>query len=208
MNTTPFLALTLAACGHTQAQQTDLATPTDNTNADLTQADDPAHDEDLSADDVEPKLPNPDYQSTDYPSQEQLEALAEAESSVAEDLERLRELDAFDVGQVIVDQSTSGHCYGMCEGEVLSFLDQAGRLADLADEADGAMKADAAPSDVTDELASLAELEIVDIGDLIVEGVSNNPYTSPDPEAEAAAEEANALRRARVAQLADAAAEL
>jgi hypothetical protein len=140
----------------------------------------------------------------------------QAAAHVDENLARLRALDVFTVGQLIVDHPAgAGVCYGPCpgaEGAIAAAKTQSAmRLARLADAAEKAVAsplpdACAQPS-VDANLAALSALHVVGVSGLIVAKPANNPtcYNLPCPADEAAAKATTCARAGKLAAIAAAA---
>ena len=199
----PLLAIAMMACVPGIESIDDPSTNLDRPSG-PDPIDDPTEDPQASED--------PEFEIGEYPSEEQRIEYDRVRLEVDADLATLRNLDAFEIHGMITPQTAStGFCYGPCADEVAAYIDQAARLADLADDAvETADSANDPVGDVTEHLDALAGLEIVYVGDLIVDEAVPSPYcyNLVCPGDQAAVDETNAERRARVAKLAELAADL
>ena len=139
-----------------------------------------------------------------------------AAAHVDENLARLRALDVFTVGRLIVEVSAAASsCSGPCPGAEAAVnraqLRSAVRLAQLADTAERAAASplpDACAQPAVDaNLATLAALRIVRVSGLVVTPPANNPQCNdtPCPTDVAAAAAATCARAGRLAAIAAAA---
>jgi len=143
---------------------------------------------------------------------DRLLAYANAQQTVAADLAALQDLELFEVSAMIqTNPNTPNNCYGPCEGEeaaIDAFLDQADRLHALAQHA-------ATPNDdyvcyqtgmdvVEGSLDELQALEIVDIGEMLLDEPTASPncYNLPCAADVQAADEANEARAQQIWRLA------
>ncbi len=117
-------------------------------------------------------------------------AASHAAGHVDENLARLRALDVFTVGQLVVDvPAGSGFCYGPCPGAEAAIAaaktksaTRLARLAAAAEKAAASPLPDACAQPVIDRnLAALAALRIVRVSGLIVTQPSNNPQCNDTP---------------------------
>lgn len=137
---------------------------------------------------------------------------AEALARVDENLERLRALDVFEVGQLIVDMPAEAfNCYGPCPGSealILAAQEEAAlRLDELVPAAEAAI---GTPSSylctelIDENLEALRALEIVEVTGMIQAVPENNPqcYNLPCQEDIDAAAAENDLRAAKLDSIA------
>jgi hypothetical protein len=138
--------------------------------------------------------------------------LTEAPGSVDANLARLRDLEVFGVGELLVKlPEDSGNCYGPCrvpEAVVAKAKqDAAMRLDKLADLAESAVKTpvpeSCADATIDQNLSALAALQIVDVKGLIQEEpkASVNCYGQPCPQDVAAAKATKCERAGKLASI-------
>ncbi len=132
-----------------------------------------------------------------------------------QDLERLRALQVFDVGQLLLalpGEATS--CYGPCPGwedqiaaEVARQLPRLDRLTRAAEQLRPLADPAAAPDayELAADLQKLRDLDIVQVGELLVSVPANEPncYNLPCPGEQEKADLENRTRAAFVKLLAD-----
>jgi hypothetical protein len=135
-----------------------------------------------------------------------------------EDLQRLRDLQVFEVGRLVVAlPAEATACYGYpCPGwedqvatEVGRQLPRLERLAQAAEELRGTAGPGAAPApapaEVEAALQELRDLRILEVGDLMLRVPDNDPncYNLPCPDDVEAADRENASRAGFVTRLAE-----
>lgn len=133
-------------------------------------------------------------------------------AAISQDLERLRALDVFQVGRLILDlPEEATACYGApCAGfqsaVAQAEAEHAPRLARLTDDAAAAVEGSAYPVEsagVAADLESLRALRIVEVGALITTVPANNPncYNLPCEADKARADAENRARAGRLAAI-------
>jgi hypothetical protein len=130
-------------------------------------------------------------------------------ADVATNVAKLRALQIFEVGDVIVHAPQSGNCYGFpCSADVAAAKAKAAERLDAF--TNKAVTAAALPpaQGVTSVQANamldeLRALDVVTIGDLLVASPKNNPncYNVPCPEDREAAAATNAVRAGKLANI-------
>lgn len=127
------------------------------------------------------------------PDDDVYRAFVEAWGQSREDLLQLGSLEVFEVGELWMSEPINEHnCYGtpcldeVNENQAVEATDQAKRLADLV--ARAALAIETRPTDcgsgqVDAELAALRDLQIVEIGELLLEEAEADPncYNLPCP---------------------------
>jgi hypothetical protein len=134
-----------------------------------------------------------------------------------ENLAMLEDLALFQVGDVVLDlPAEASHCYGICEQwQAEADAQRAEQNVRLSALVDIAVEVRALPyvdteASASDSLSLLEGLQLIEVGELVVDQPANNPdcYNLPCESDVRAAEQSNARRAAELAAIAERARDL
>ena len=159
------------------------------------------------------------YEPADYESME----INEVRSKIWDHVDKLHGLQIIEVGEVILDlpdEALCAYAWTPCTGfedmvddalrDVAPRLDSLAHNAQVATESNAATSIDTCDADIVDaNLDDLTDLQIIEVGDLLVaEPERNCPYNQPCEEDIIAAEELTCDRAASLDRLVDSSIEL